>query len=132
MTALVANHHKDKQAEDTSKISRLKEAVSNVARQGSMLVRGVTRTDSQKSAAAAACSVEAKVEAEGDNSGQPYELETETIEKELAAISKFGNLGRIQGKSDKFDKSLIPTSIVQTDLAELQVFGMAGGGEGGV
>jgi hypothetical protein len=132
MSALPANHHKDKLAEEAGKISMLKNAVTSVARQGSNLVRRVTRTDSQTSAASAISSVEAEVKAEGDNAGPPSEQETEAKEKELRGLAVIAKVALIQGKSDKFDKSLIPTSIFQTDLAQLQVFGVGGGGKGGL
>ncbi len=134
MSALPANHHKDKLAEEAGKISILKNAMTSVARQGSNLVRRVTRTDSQTSAASAISSVsnvEAQVKAEGDNAGPPSAQETEAKEKELRGLAVIAKVALIQGKSEKFDKSLIPTSIFQTDLAQLQVFGMAGGREGG-
>ena len=73
MSALLAHSHKDKQAEETSKRLMLKNAVTTVVRQGSRLVKEFTRTDSQKSATAATSStssVEAKLEAEGDNYGR--------------------------------------------------------------
>jgi len=58
----------------------------------------------------------------------PSEQETESRHKELATIAK---RALIQGKSAKIDKTLIPARSFETDLAQLQVFGMAWGGKGG-